>query len=126
MANASPTAQGRGLLVAALLGIAACAPVNPAKPTDTTLSCAQIADEITELRRSGTASEAKAVELRPGYYALQAVGMVPYVGDALGVVDMVTDMSGDRQLDRLNANTEATRVRGAYLAKMQTARCPPT
>ena len=102
--------------------LAGCAP-DPAKPTDTALSCQQMTDEIAALEASGTQSESKAKELRPGFYAVQAVEFVPYVGDALGMVDMFADVSNSRELDRLNANTETTRARAAHLAKLRAAKC---
>lgn len=124
-----PTLQRRSrsprwLALAAVMvaWLAGCAP-DPAKPTDTALSCQQMTEEIAALEASGKLSESKASELRPGYYAVQAVEFVPYVGDALGMVDMFADVSNSRELDRLNANTEMTRARAAHLAKLRTARC---
>jgi len=110
------------MAVALVAGLAGCAP-DPAKPTDTALNCQQMTDEIAALEASGTQSEAKAKELRPGYYAVQAVEFVPYIGDALGMVDMFADVSNSRELDRLNANTETTRARAAHLAKLRAAKC---
>ena len=110
------------MAVALVAGLAGCAP-DPAKPTDTALNCQQMTDEIAALEASGTQSEAKAKELRPGYYAMQAVEFVPYIGDALGMVDMFADVSNSRELDRLNANTETTRARAAHLAKLRAAKC---
>lgn len=106
-----------------VVGLVGCAAADPSKPTDRTLSCQQITEEIASQDASGNVSEARAKELRPGYYAVQAVGFVPYVGDVLGMVDMVTDLSNSRELDRLNENTEATQRRRAYLAKLHVAQC---
>lgn len=111
------------LLGAVLLALAACTPADPSRPSDTALSCQQINAEIVELGRRGTTSEAKAKQLRPGYYAYQAVAMAPFVGDALGLVEMVADISGGDELDRLNAATETAQMRAIYLTKMQTTRC---
>jgi len=125
-----PTPQGQRclpqLFALAVLLLAGCAAPNPAKPTDAALNCQQMTDEIAALEASGTQSESKAKELRPGFYAVQAVEFVPYVGDALGMVDMFADVSNSRELDRLNANTETTRARAAHLAKLRTAKCGGT
>ena len=105
-----------------MVGLVGCA-ADPSKPTDAVLNCQQITEEIASQDASGTASEARAKELRPGFYAVQALGFVPYVGDVLGLVEMVSDVSNSRELDRLNANTQTAQQRREYLAKLHATRC---
>lgn len=111
------------LIALAVPWLAGCVPANPAKPTDAGLSCLQINEEIAAQDANRQASEENASKLRPRYYAVQAIGFVPYVGDVVGLLDSFGHISGERELDQQNENTETARLRREHLAKMQASRC---
>jgi hypothetical protein len=108
---------------AVLVGRATSA-VDPKKPGDEALSCSQIQAEIDAQDATARREAAKYRSLEPGASAYTtAEEWIPYVGGLMRLVDLPTDATGARAMERACSARDDALIRGDYLRGLQGQRC---
>jgi hypothetical protein len=105
-----------------LVGCATSA-VDPKKPGDEALTCSQIQAEIDAQDATARREAGKARSLEAGASAYQAAEWVPVVGGVLSLVDLPTDASGARAMERAGSARDDALIRSDYLRGLQGERC---
>ena len=106
-----------------LLGCATSA-VDPKKPGDEALTCSQIQAEIDAQDATARREAAKYRSLQPGASAYTtAEEWIPYIGGLMRVVDLPTDASGARAMERAGNARDDALIRSEYLHGLQGQRC---
>lgn len=91
-----------------LVGCATSA-VDPKKIGDEALTCPQIQAEIDAEDATARREAGKARSLEAGASAYQAAEWVPFVGGVLSLVDLPTDASGARAMERAGGAADGAR-----------------
>jgi len=97
--------------------------VDPKKPGDEALTCSQIQAEIDSQDANARREAGKARSLEAGASAYQAAEWVPVVGGVLSLVDLPTDASGARAMERAGSARDDALIRSDYLRGLQGERC---
>jgi hypothetical protein len=106
-----------------LVGCATSA-VDPKKPGDDALTCSQIQAEIDAQDATARREAAKYRSLEPGASAYTtAEEWIPYVGGLMRLVDLPTDASGARAMERAGNARDDALIRSDYLRGLQGQRC---
>ena len=106
-----------------LVGCAASA-LDPKKPGDDALTCPQIQTEIDAQDATARREAAKYRSLEPGASAYStAEEWIPYIGGLMRLVDLPTDASGVRAMERAGSARDDALIRSDYLHGLLGQRC---
>jgi len=105
-----------------LVGCATSA-VDPKQPGDEALTCSQIQAEIEAQDATARREAGKARSLEAGAATYQAAEWLPLVGGVLSLVDLPTDASGARAMERAGNARDDALIRSDYLRGLQGQRC---
>jgi hypothetical protein len=97
--------------------------VDPKKPGDEALTCSQIQAEIDAQHATARREAAKYRSLEPGASAYSKAEWIAYVGDLMPLVDLPTDASGARAMERAGSARDDALIRSDYLRGLQGQRC---
>jgi hypothetical protein len=114
-------------VVCAMCGVlfvgCATSAVDPKKPGDEALTCSQIQAEIEAQDATARREAGKARSLEAGAATYQAAEWLPLVGGVLSLVDLPTDASGTRAMERAGNARDDALIRSDYLRGLQGQRC---